>query len=111
VNSQRRSYGYGPTTWAGLFVIAMIMLSSGLAAYEAIARLIHLRDVTHLWAPSPPRPWGAFVGNEIVARCRIRVGRRIGSAALVADGLQAPADGFASLAGNPSNCFDVISDP
>ncbi|MFS2291420.1 MAG: cation diffusion facilitator family transporter, partial [Actinomadura sp.] len=34
----------------------------------------------------------------LVARYRIRVGRRIGSAALVADGLHARTDGFASLA-------------
>ena len=45
----------------------------------------------------PPRVIG-FVGNEVVARYRIRVGRRIGSAALVADGLHARTDGFTSLA-------------
>jgi divalent metal cation (Fe/Co/Zn/Cd) transporter len=73
----------------------MIMLSSGLAAYEAIARPIHPRDVTHLWAVTAAAV-GGFVGNEIVAQYRIRVGWRIGSAALIADGLQAPADGFAS---------------
>ena len=39
-----------------------------------------------------------FVGNELVALYRIRVGRRIGSAALVADGLHARTDGFTSLA-------------
>jgi len=39
-----------------------------------------------------------FVGNELVARYRIRVGRKIGSAALVADGLHARTDGFTSLA-------------
>ena len=39
-----------------------------------------------------------FVGNEVVAHYRIRVGRRIGSAALVADGLHARTDGFTSLA-------------
>jgi cation diffusion facilitator family transporter len=39
-----------------------------------------------------------FAGNELVASCRIRAGRRIGSAALVADGLHARTDGFASLA-------------
>src|SRR4029450_7084941 len=37
-------------------------------------------------------------GNELVARYRIRVGRQIGSAALVADGLHARTDGFTSLA-------------
>ena len=39
-----------------------------------------------------------FVGNEAVAIYRIRVGRRIGSAALVADGVHARTDGFTSLA-------------
>ena len=46
----------------------------------------------------PPRGVIGFVGNELVARYRIRVGRRIGSAALVADGLHARTDGFTSLA-------------
>jgi cation diffusion facilitator family transporter len=39
-----------------------------------------------------------FLGNEIVAQYRIRTGHRIGSAALVADGLHARTDGFTSLA-------------
>jgi cation diffusion facilitator family transporter len=39
-----------------------------------------------------------FLGNEWVAKYRIRVGNRIGSAALVADGLHARTDGFTSLA-------------
>jgi cation diffusion facilitator family transporter len=39
-----------------------------------------------------------FLGNETVARYRIVVGRRIGSAALVADGLHARTDGYTSLA-------------
>ncbi len=39
-----------------------------------------------------------FAGNELVARYRIGVGRRIGSGALVADGLHARTDGFTSLA-------------
>jgi len=38
-----------------------------------------------------------FAGNELAARYRIRTGRRIGSAALVADGLHARTDGLASL--------------
>jgi cation diffusion facilitator family transporter len=94
----RYTYGYGRAEdLGGLFVIAMITLSSGLAAYEAIDRLIHPRAVTHLWAVAGAAVVG-FVGNEIVARYRIRVGRRIGSAALVADGLHARTDGFTSLA-------------
>jgi cation diffusion facilitator family transporter len=75
----------------------MISLSSVLVAWEAIDRLMHPRDVTHLWIVALAAIVG-FAGNEIVARYRIRVGRRIGSAALVADGLHARTDGFTSLA-------------
>jgi cation diffusion facilitator family transporter len=96
--TKRHTYGYGRAEdLGGLFVVAMITLSSGLAAYEAIDRLIHPRDVTHLWAVAGAAVVG-FVGNEVVARYRITVGRRIGSAALVADGLHARTDGFTSLA-------------
>jgi len=96
--TKRYTYGYGRAEdLGGLFVIAMITLSSALAAYEAIDRLIHPRNVTHLWAVAGAAVVG-FVGNEFVARYRIRVGRRIGSAALVADGLHARTDGFTSLA-------------
>lgn len=96
--TKRYTYGYGRAEdLAGVFVIAMITLSSVLAAYEAIDRLIHPRDVHHLWAVALAAVIG-FLGNEVVAQYRIRVGRRIGSAALVADGLHARTDGFTSLA-------------
>lgn len=96
--TKRYTYGYGRAEdLGGLFVIAMITLSSVLAAYEAIDRLIHPRDVSHLWAVAFAGVVG-FAGNELVARYRIRIGRRIGSAALVADGLHARTDGFTSLA-------------
>jgi cation diffusion facilitator family transporter len=96
--STRYTYGYGRAEdLAGLFVIAMITLSSALAGYEAITRLIHPQPVTHLWAVAAAAVAG-FAGNELVARYRITVGRRIGSAALVADGLHARTDGFTSLA-------------
>jgi cation diffusion facilitator family transporter len=39
-----------------------------------------------------------FLGNEAAALVRIRTGKRIGSAALVADGLHARVDGLTSLA-------------
>jgi cation diffusion facilitator family transporter len=94
----RFTYGYGRAEdLAGLFVIAMITLSSVLAAYEAIDRLLHPQSVSHLWAVAAAALVG-FAGNELVARYRISVGRRIGSAALVADGLHARTDGFTSLA-------------
>ena len=96
--TKRYTYGYGRAEdLGGLFVIAMITLSSVLAAGEAIDRLIHPRTVTHLWIVAVAAVVG-FAGNEIVARYRIQVGRRIGSAALVADGLHARTDGFTSLA-------------
>jgi cation diffusion facilitator family transporter len=96
--TRRYTYGYGRAEdLGGLFVIAMITLSSVLAAYEAIDRLLHPRDVGHLWVVAGAAVVG-FLGNEIVARYRITVGRRIGSAALVADGLHARTDGFTSLA-------------
>lgn len=97
-STKRFTYGYGRAEdIGGLFVIAMITLSSGLAAFEAITRLIHPRTVTHLPIVALAALVG-FVGNEVVARYRIRVGRQIGSAALVADGLHARTDGFTSLA-------------
>jgi cation diffusion facilitator family transporter len=96
--TKRYTYGYGRAEdLGGLFVIAMITLSAVLAAYEAIDRLIHPRTVTDLWVVAAAAVVG-FIGNEWVARYRIRVGRRIGSAALVADGLHARTDGFTSLA-------------
>ncbi len=96
--TKRYTYGYARAEdLAGLFVVAMITLSSALACYVAIDRLIHPRNVTHLWAVAAAALAG-FAGNEIVARYRIRTGRRIGSAALVADGLHARTDGFTSLA-------------
>lgn len=96
--SKRYTYGLGRAEdLGGLFVIAMIALSSVFAAYEAISRLVHPRTVTHLWVVAAAGLIG-FLGNETVAQYRIRVGRSIGSAALVADGLHARTDGFTSLA-------------
>jgi len=96
--SKRFTYGYGRAEdLAGLFVIAMITLSAGLAAYEAINRLIHPRTVSDLRLVAAAAVIG-FLGNELVARYRVTVGRRIGSTALIADGLHPRTDGFTSLA-------------
>ena len=49
--NKRYTYGYGRAEdLAGLFIVAMIALSAGLAAYQAMNRLFEPRDVTHLWA-------------------------------------------------------------
>ncbi len=75
----------------------MIALSAVGAGYESIRRLVDPQPITHVWVVLAAGIIG-FAGNELVAVYRIRVGRKIGSAALVADGLHARADGFTSLA-------------
>jgi len=77
--------------------LATVTASAVVAAYEAIDRLLHPREVTGLWAVALAAVVG-FLGNEWIARYRIRTGRKIGSAALVADGLHARTDGFTSMA-------------
>ncbi|WP_043485990.1 MULTISPECIES: cation diffusion facilitator family transporter [Streptomyces] len=92
------TYGYGRAEdLAGIVIVLTIAASAALAAYEAIDRLMNPRDISHLGIVSIAAVVG-FIGNEWVARYRIRVGRKIGSAALVADGLHARTDGFTSLA-------------
>src|SRR6478609_6897754 len=96
--SRRYTYGFGRMEdLAGLFVVAMIALSAVLAGWEAIDRLINPAPVSNLWWVAGAGIIG-FAGNELVAVYRIRVGNRIGSAALVADGLHARTDGLTSLA-------------
>src|SRR4030095_11406078 len=75
---------------------ALIMSSGAVAAYESIGRFIHPRPVTLLWDVMVASLIG-FFGNEGVAIFRIRVGRQIGSAALIADGYHARVDGWTSL--------------
>jgi cation diffusion facilitator family transporter len=96
--TRRYTYGYGRAEdLAGVVIVVLIAASSVLAGWEAVARLAHPRPVSALAAVAVAAVAG-FAGNEMVARYRIRAGRRIGSAALVADGLHARTDGFTSLA-------------
>ena len=96
--TRRYTHGYGRgEDLAGLFVLAMIALSAVLAGWQAIERLLHPAPVTHLgWVALAG--FVGFLGNEAVALFRIREGRAIGSAALVADGHHARTDGLTSLA-------------
>src|SRR5829696_8063510 len=82
---------------AGLAVVAAIFVSACVAGYEAIARLIDPRQVEHLSALALAGVVG-FAGNWIAALVRTRAGRRLDSAALVADGAHARADAYVSLA-------------
>lgn len=96
--TRRYTYGYGRAEdLAGIFIIAMIALSAGVAAWVAVQRLIHPRDIEYYGMVVIAGLIG-FAGNEFAASYRIRVGRRIGSAALVADGLHARTDALTSLA-------------
>lgn len=97
--SPTRSYTYGydrAEDVAGVVIVLAIGASAGLIVWESVQRLLHPRLIDYI-------PWviaagvvGA-VGNELVARYRIRVGRRIGSEALVADGQHARTDALTSL--------------
>ena len=79
-----------------MFVVLMIASSAVVAGVESVRRLLDPQPITNVGAVLAAGLIG-FAGNELVALYRIRVGRRIGSAALVADGLHARTDGFTSL--------------
>jgi cation diffusion facilitator family transporter len=98
VATKAYTYGYGRAEdLAGIIVVVLIAASAAYAGYEAIQRFMNPGEVRHLGVLAAAGIVG-FLGNEIVAKYRIRTGRRIGSAALVADGLHARTDGFTSLA-------------
>jgi cation diffusion facilitator family transporter len=96
--NRRFTFGFGRVEdLAGLAVVLTITASAAVAAYEAIQRLVHPQPVSHLSAIAVASIIG-FVGNEAVAVFRIRVGKQIGSTALIADGYHARTDGWTSLA-------------
>ena len=96
--TRRLTYGYGRAEdFAGLAVVVIILFSAVYAAYEAIDRLVNPSPPGHLLATAIAGVVG-FIGNEWVAVYRLRAGRRVGSAALVADGYHARIDGVTSLA-------------
>ncbi len=95
--SKRFTYGFGRVEdLAGVFVVLTILASAIFAGYESYQRLLHPQSVIYLWAVAFAAIVG-FIGNEGVAMFRIKVGKEIESAALVADGYHARTDGFASL--------------
>src|SRR4051812_37237827 len=96
--SRRYTYGYGRTEdLAGLFIVFVVLLSAVVAAWQSVDRLLHPHPLQNLGWLAAAGVIG-FLGNEAVAVYRIRIGRRIGSAALVADRVHARTDGFTSLA-------------
>ena len=82
--------------WAGYAVVLAIFVSACVALYETVLRLLSPQELDHLWALAGAGLIG-FFGNELAARVRLRAGRRLDSAALVADGNHARIDAFVSL--------------
>jgi cation diffusion facilitator family transporter len=96
--TERFTYGFGRLEdLAGIVIVLIMALSALFAGYEAIARLVHPQPVAYLGAVAVASLIG-FLGNEAVALFRIKVGKAIGSAALIADGYHARVDGWTSLA-------------
>ena len=95
--NRRYTYGYHRAEdLAGIVIVLMILASAVAAGYEAVRHIMRPRPIEHAVLVLAAGVIG-FLGNEGVAQYRIRVGRRIGSAALVADGLHARTDGLTSL--------------
>lgn len=96
--SNRFTYGLGRVEdLAGLTIVAIMLASTAVAGWEAASRLLDPRPIDFLWAVAAAGGVG-FLGNEAVAVLRVRVGREIDSAALIADGHHARIDGLMSLA-------------
>ena len=97
-NSRRFTYGYGRAEdLAGILIVGIIFFSACVAAYESIYKIIYPQPIGNLGWVAAAAVIG-FLGNELVAILRIRVGKEIGSAALIADGYHSRVDGFTSLA-------------
>jgi len=96
--SRRFTYGYGKVEdVAGVLIVLIIFFSACVAAWESVLKIMHPQPVRNLGWVAVAAVVG-FLGNEAVAVFRIKVGREIGSAALIADGQHARVDGFTSLA-------------
>jgi cation diffusion facilitator family transporter len=87
--NRRFTYGYGRAEdLAGMVIVVMLFGSALVVFYESIQKIIHPQAIANLGWVAAAAVIG-FFGNELVALFRIRVGREIGSAALVADGYHA----------------------
>jgi len=96
--NEKFTYGYGRVEdLAGVAIVLTILVSAVVAGYETVQRFLHPQTVAYLWAVMIASAIG-FIGNEAVAVFRIKIGREIESAALIADGHHARVDGWTSLA-------------
>lgn len=96
--TRRYTYGFGRAEdVAGIFIVLSIAFSAGMIFWESYQKLVNPEPLTNLGWLATAAIVG-FLGNEFVAWFQIRVGKRIGSAAMVADGMHARTDGLTSLA-------------
>src|SRR5262249_26321010 len=92
--SPRFTYGLGRAEdLAGVLIVALIVCSAIVAGYQSLSRLLNPQPIAYLGAVAVAALMG-FLGNEAVAQLRLKVGKEIGSAALIADGYHARADGW-----------------
>jgi cation diffusion facilitator family transporter len=96
--SQRFTYGLGRAEdLAGVIIVGLILCSAIVTGYQALSRLLNPQPIAYLGLVAVAALIG-FLGNEAVALFRLKVGKEIGSAALIADGYHARVDGWTSLA-------------
>jgi cation diffusion facilitator family transporter len=96
--TRRYTYGFARAEdVAGIFIVLSIAFSAGVIFWQSIQKLLNPQPLSNLGWVAAAALIG-FIGNEAVALLQIGVGRKIGSAALVADGLHARTDGLTSLA-------------
>ncbi|MEP7091085.1 MAG: cation diffusion facilitator family transporter, partial [Nocardioidaceae bacterium] len=96
--------------WSGYFVVFVIFASALLALQQVIERFLQPSTPTHLVALLLAGVVGV-IGNEIAAVIRWRAGRRLESAALIADGRHARADGYVSAGIVVSTVFIAVGLP
>jgi cation diffusion facilitator family transporter len=96
--SRRFTHGLGRSEdLAGVIIVLIILASALVAGYESYRRILDPTPLSNIeWVIAAAII--GFIGNEVVAVFRMRVGKEIGSAALVADGQHARVDGLTSLA-------------
>jgi cation diffusion facilitator family transporter len=96
--TRRYTYGFGKAEdIAGIVIVLSILVSAGVIFWESGSKLLSPTPILQPWWVAAASVIG-FIGNEAVAMLQIRTGKRIGSAAMVADGLHARTDGLTSLA-------------
>lgn len=94
---KRFTHGFGRfEDLAGVFIVLSIIGSGLVVGFESIMHFIHAEKVEYIPAVLLAAFIG-FLGNEAVAMFRLKIGKEIGSPALIADGYHARLDGLMSL--------------